>query len=80
MYHDRIDTDEFHHNDVTGEAVLQLIIDHRVAAVLNYDGLTGKRWMYGSASLSTLAVLIASLRVRGILRFSVYSVCVVCNR
>ena len=39
MHHDRIHADLLHQHQVPGEAVLELLIDHRVAAVLDDQGL-----------------------------------------
>ena len=45
----RMDTHLLHHHHVTGEAVLQLIIFHRVATVLDHHGGSGKTLNIGQS-------------------------------
>ena len=39
MDDDDIEADQFQHDDVPGEAILQVFVGHRVTAVLHHDGL-----------------------------------------
>src|SRR5690606_9702793 len=40
--HHRVNPHQLHHDNVTGEAVFEVFVDHGVAAVLDHDGLTCK--------------------------------------
>ncbi|MNE71691.1 hypothetical protein D3C80_1675870 [compost metagenome] len=63
VHHHRVDADRLHQHDIAGEAGLQLVAFHGVAAVLDHQGLAAEAADVGQGFGEDLGYLFGSFTI-----------------